>query len=268
MNKTPIPSRAGFTLAELLAAMMVFSIIMLACANLVNQAGLSFKLGLNQVETQDTGRVLNQEFFRTLSGAVTAARYPFFVKKDFTTDLEGGGADALFCVTSSSDRFTTGSLQEILCWVEGEEVAPSANKQRGKLYMRNNFIGRGASGANPGDAEYGNEIYDSAWKSSVADVFASGNSMSNMENSYASLLAENVWSFKVRVYDFDGNEVTSDYDSKTTNDELPARIDIEIEVLDEETWAKHEAPNFATLAANNLKTIRFSQSYANKGIWE
>ena len=259
MKRDKIKLRAGFTLAELLAAMMVFSIIMLACANLVNQASLSFKMGLNQVEAQDAGRTLNQEFFRMFSGAITAERFPFYVKNDFVTGLEGGGSDAFFLVTTSAGKLWAGCMQEILCWVETEPVESGASIRRGRLFMRNNDAGSAADG---------NEIYDTGYRSTIAKTFQFGSGMSDDLSSYASLLAENIWSFKVTVYDFNGDEVTVDYDSKLKNHELPARVDIEIKVLDEETWAKHASPSFASLAANNLKTIRFSHSYANKGTWK
>ena len=212
--------RTGFTLIELMVAMVVLSILMVMVATIFNDATKAWTLGTRRAETNGSGRAVVDFMARELSAAIADEQITFIATNDFSTAMYESRGDLLAFV--AANRNPENSLERTT-----EEVwyyaMPMKDSNGDNLPGRYRLM-RAAKNVTAGS---GTECYtNKGWWRSIPSGGA---------------LIENISAFEVRAYhhDVDKNNVLKNFYSKTDavdkglEHALPDFVEIYLEVLDE-----------------------------------
>ena len=240
-------SRSAFTLIELAAAFAVFALILLAVGSIVQQSSDSWRSGLDAVSASDEGRAFTDEAFRDLTAAVCTSNFPFVV----VNNGSGGTASDRLYLISGYRRNSNGTsdLSEVAYFLKNDPQTPGA-----KILVR-----RQQNTAT-------NSIRSSFRQGGARDTLAEIKGLSfwdpsSLPDEFSSEMARNVLSFRVACYGTNNNLLTP-YDSfPPRTGQLPARVEVTLQLLPKETWSRKAAGSApAALEKSTVETFSIAVS--------
>lgn len=227
-----IRSRNAFTLIELAAAFAVFSLILLAVGAVVQQSSDSWRNGLDAVSASDEGRAFTDEIFRDLTAAVCTSNFPFVV----VNNGSGSSAnDRLYMITGyRRNDDGTSDLGEVAYFLKSDPK--NAGRKVLVRRLQNTMTNDIRNDYKPG----GN-------RDTVGEITGLG-FWSGAPDGFNSDMARNVRSFRVACYDANNN-LLANYNSIDPNRSdsnyipsvFPARVEVTLEILPDETWRRKAA---------------------------
>ncbi len=246
-------SRNAFTLIELAAAFAVFSLILLAVGAVVQQSSDSWRNGLDAVSAADEGRAFTDEIFRDLTAAVCTSNFPFVVANNGS----GSSANDRLYMLSGYRRNDDGTsdLGEVAYFLKNDP------KNTGRKILVRRL-----------QNTMTNDIRDDFTVGGKRDTLGEINGLGfwgGVSDGFNSDMARNVRSFRVACYDANNNLIpgfnTIDpnrADSTHTPCVLPARVEVTLEILPNETWNRLGAPGGAPagLEAATVETFSIAVS--------
>ena len=266
-----IRSRNAFTLIELAAAFAVFSLILLAVGAVVQQSSESWRNGLDAVSASDEGRAFTDEVFRDLTSAICTSNFPFVV----INQGSGSSADDGVFMVAGHRRYNTGSsdLCEIAYFLRKDPDPAKPGRMQLCKYLRNTIDReppfddfRTSPRYNFSNAAGANRNTTSGIVNLVGQMRDAGTPLSK----YISVLASNVRSFRAVCYDANNNMVPlpsgKNYSSIDPNRSdanfvactFPARVEMTLEILPDETWLRKNAPGGAPAGLEDSTVETFS----------
>lgn len=244
-------SRSAFTLIELAAAFAVFALILLAVGAIVQQSSDSWRSGLDSVSASDEGRAFTDEIFRDLTAAICTSNFPFVV----TNNGSGSSADdRLYLITgyrrNDNPAFPppgTSDLCEVAYFLKNDPKNPGRKILIRRLQntMTNSIRPTFRAG---GARDSRSKITSLGFWGGAPDGFNAD-------------MARNVRSFRVACYDANNN-LLSNYDSfSPRTGQLPARVEVTLQILPNETWARKAAGSApASLEDSTVETFSIAVS--------
>ena len=207
-------SRQAFSLAELLAVILILSVMMLAMTRLFTASVRAWSTSSNRVENANKARAALDFMERELSSAIADDKITFRLNGDSLENRYGERFDEIHFV--ALNEIPDGSEQHRTARQISYAVTPipdTTNRFRLVRSMRNEF-----------STTNGFEPYLSDWTDPTPSLFPAGG-----------MLIDNIVGFEVRA--FTNTAVTAvsseSYFSGDNNNELPIWVDLYVEVLSE-----------------------------------
>ncbi|MBX7259301.1 MAG: type II secretion system GspH family protein [Candidatus Hydrogenedentes bacterium] len=240
----------GFTLIEVLSAMAVLSILMLALLKLFNEATDAVKKGNNTILRSGVARSALDEVVRAIEGAVVDNKLACAMRGNFVDN----DFDALYLVTTSGDP-NDGRAYQLVWYFVSSDTTKGYTTYR-LMRSKTNFDIAVANGVDP---------FTPAWKQWWRD----NTKLNNMDGS-PDMIADNIVRFDCYVHDLNGNNIAQGspprYDSSQVSaggypaDKPFGYIDVYIQVASEDTMKR---ASYLRAAGNNAGLKRLLDQESN-----
>jgi len=132
-TKNGIPSRTAFTLIEVLAAMAVLVILVLALTRMFGEAASITRKGTTALERNSAAETALETLLQDTEGMAVNERIGCYVEAD-VLDKGGFGFDEVWFATTSGDQ-DDGRAYQLMRYYVTEVVSTSANGAEYKRYM-------------------------------------------------------------------------------------------------------------------------------------
>ncbi|MDD4736708.1 MAG: type II secretion system protein [Kiritimatiellae bacterium] len=254
-------SKRAFTLVELLASMAVLAIIVLMLGRVFTISTGAWRRGKEQVDAYVQGRTAVLAIAKICETAMVDEYFPLWVDYD-NFPATGTGAAAFLDQANSALfmlSFTSRAANAQKQWTETAVYLSTNLQGRGVLFLRENTA---ASTFNRYISNSTTEDLDTSVH--IRARFNEYRSSRLQTGGYASLLANNLFAFKLNCLDEGGNPIAgTDYYSKDYTNTVPAYLEIMVEVLDENQWQRTNWMNSADFRAYAVSNVvRFTATVA------
>lgn len=194
--------RPGFTLVEVLAAMAVLAVLILALTRMFVQASSITRNGMTATERNSAGETAMETLLQDTEGMAVNERLACYVKADVVDPSPGFGFDDVWFITTSGDQ-DDGRAYQLMHYYVKESVATNSTGAAYKRFQLYREMWIMAVADKYGVDPMGDERR--WWDYGLDTIMAGGFPIADRN-----LLADNVVRFDIYALGWDGEEWMSD----------------------------------------------------------